>query len=48
VLDGGAVDPARLEFRRVVVTGEFVPNWPLFLDNRPLAGRSRILSADAV
>jgi cytochrome oxidase assembly protein ShyY1 len=40
VLDGAAVDPARLEFHRVIVTGEFVPNWPVFLDNRPLEGRS--------
>jgi surfeit locus 1 family protein len=40
VLDGGVIDPARLEFHRVVVTGEFVSDWPLFLDNRPLAGRS--------
>jgi cytochrome oxidase assembly protein ShyY1 len=40
VLDGGAVDPARLAFHRVIVTGEFVPNWPVFLDNRPQEGRS--------
>jgi surfeit locus 1 family protein len=40
VLDGGAVDPAHLEFHRVVVTGEFVPNWPVFLDNRPQNGRT--------
>jgi surfeit locus 1 family protein len=40
VLDGSPVDPARLEFRRVVVTGEFVPGWPVFLDNRPQEGRS--------
>jgi cytochrome oxidase assembly protein ShyY1 len=39
-LDGGAVDQARLEFHRVTVTGEFVPGWPVFLDNRPQAGRS--------
>src|SRR5690349_13530981 len=39
-LDGNAVDPARLEFHRVIVTGEFVPNWPVFLDNRPQEGRS--------
>jgi cytochrome oxidase assembly protein ShyY1 len=39
-LDGGSVDPARLEFHRVIVTGEFVPNWPVFLDNRPQEGRS--------
>ena len=40
VLGGGAIDPARLTFHRVIVTGEFVPNWPVFLDNRPQQGRS--------
>jgi cytochrome oxidase assembly protein ShyY1 len=40
VLDGTPVDPAAIEYRRVVVTGEFIPNWPLFLDNRPLEGRT--------
>ena len=40
VLDGQQVDPAAVEYRRVIVTGEFVPNWPLFLDNRPLEGRT--------
>ena len=40
VLDGKPVDPAAVEYRRVIVTGEFVPNWPLFLDNRPFEGRS--------
>jgi cytochrome oxidase assembly protein ShyY1 len=40
VLDGTPVDPAAVEYRRVVVTGEFVSNWPLFLDNRPLEGRT--------
>jgi surfeit locus 1 family protein len=39
-LDGSPLDPARLEFHRVIVTGEFVPNWPVFLDNRPQAGRT--------
>jgi cytochrome oxidase assembly protein ShyY1 len=39
-LDGSPVDPARLEYHRVIVTGEFVPNWPVFLDNRPSAGRA--------
>lgn len=43
-LDGAAVgrtiDPAALEYRRVMVTGEFVAAWPLYLDNRPLNGRS--------
>ena len=40
VLDGGAIDPAAIEFHRVIVTGEFVPNWPVFLDNRPQNGRT--------
>jgi len=31
---------AELEYRRVRVTGEFVAGWPLFLANRPMAGRS--------
>ncbi|WP_307172442.1 SURF1 family protein [Massilia sp. 9096] len=40
VLGREAVDPAAVEFRRVIVTGEFVPTWPVFLDNRPNGGRS--------
>ncbi len=36
----GAADPAQLEYHRVIVTGEFVPNWPVFLDNRPQGGRA--------
>lgn len=40
VLDGGAVDLERLAFHRVIVRGEFVPNWPVFLDNRPQGGRT--------
>jgi surfeit locus 1 family protein len=40
VLGTAAVDPAVVEYRRVIVTGEFVPNWPVFLDNRPNGGRS--------
>jgi surfeit locus 1 family protein len=39
-LTGGPVDAAQLEFHRVIVTGEFVPNWPVFLDNRPQNGRT--------
>jgi surfeit locus 1 family protein len=27
------------EYRKVSVTGEFVPGWPLFLDNRPQDGK---------
>src|SRR5438067_3681187 len=40
VLGAQPVDPAAIEFRHVIVTGEFVPNWPVFLDNRPNEGRS--------
>ncbi|HAT32514.1 MAG TPA: cytochrome oxidase biosynthesis protein [Janthinobacterium sp.] len=32
--------PAALEFRRVTVTGRFVPSWALYLDNRPYQGRA--------
>jgi surfeit locus 1 family protein len=32
--------PDAVEFRRVSVTGEFVPAWPLFLANRPQQGHS--------
>lgn len=35
-----AFDPAAIEYRRVTVTGEFISAWPLYLDNRPLGGRS--------
>ncbi len=28
------------EFRRVVATGEFLADWPLYLENRPLDGRA--------
>lgn len=40
VLGVAAVDAAAVEYRRVVVSGEFVANWPVFLDNRPNEGRS--------
>ena len=37
---GAAITPApELAYRRVTVTGEFVAGWPLFLANRPMAGR---------
>jgi len=40
VVLGPAITPgAPMEFRRVLVTGEFLPNWPVFLDNRPYQGR---------
>jgi surfeit locus 1 family protein len=40
VLGPALTAPADMEYRRVTVTGEFVRGWPLFLDNRPNAGRS--------
>ncbi len=39
-LDGAPLAAEAVEFRRVSVTGEFVASWPLYLDNRPSAGRS--------
>jgi cytochrome oxidase assembly protein ShyY1 len=39
-LGGKPVDPAAIEYRRVTATGEFVRDWPLFLDNRPFEGRT--------
>lgn len=33
-------DAAALEFRRVRMTGRFVPEWALYLDNRPYQGRA--------
>lgn len=32
------VDPAELEYRRVLVKGEFLRDWPIYLDNRPHNG----------
>jgi cytochrome oxidase assembly protein ShyY1 len=38
---GPAITPVEpMEFRRVRLTGEFLANWPVFLDNRPYQGRS--------
>ncbi|UVW29501.1 SURF1 family protein [Massilia sp. H6] len=34
-----AAAAGELAYRRVTVTGEFVGNWPIFLANRPMAGR---------
>ncbi|HWW06067.1 SURF1 family protein [Collimonas sp.] len=31
-------DVDQLEFRRMVLRGEFIPGWPVYLDNRPLNG----------
>jgi len=40
VLGAAPVDPAAVEFRHIIVTGEFVPTWPVYLDNRPYQGGS--------
>lgn len=40
VLSGGGAPERDLEYRRVRVTGEWVADWPLFLDNRPQDGRA--------
>jgi surfeit locus 1 family protein len=34
------VDPAAVEYRHLIVSGEFVPTWPVYLDNRPFQGGS--------
>ena len=34
------VEPATVEFRRLSVRGQFVPEWPVYLDNRPYQGRA--------
>lgn len=39
VLTGGTSDVPQ-EFRRVSVRGQFVPGFPIFLDNRPYQGRA--------
>jgi len=39
VLTGGTSDVPQ-EFRRVIVRGQFVPGFPVFLDNRPYQGRA--------
>jgi cytochrome oxidase assembly protein ShyY1 len=37
---GPAITPVEpMEFRRVTLTGQFLPDWPVFLDNRPYQGR---------
>jgi surfeit locus 1 family protein len=37
--------PTSIEYRRVRVTGEWVRDWPLFLDNRPLNGKAGFILA---
>jgi cytochrome oxidase assembly protein ShyY1 len=40
VLGAARLDPAAVEYRHIIVTGEFVPTWPVYLDNRPFQGGS--------
>lgn len=40
VISAAPVDAKALEDARVVVTGEFEREWPLYLENRPYNGRS--------
>jgi surfeit locus 1 family protein len=40
VLGAARASAEQLEFRHVSATGEFVRDWPVFLDNRPYQGRS--------
>lgn len=39
VLTGAPLAAAEVEYRTVSVAGQFVPSWPLFLDNRPQDGK---------
>lgn len=38
VLDSSSVSADTVEFRRVVAKGEFLPDWQVYLDNRPHRG----------
>jgi cytochrome oxidase assembly protein ShyY1 len=39
LLDGSQADMRALEYRHVRVTGRYVANWPVYLDNRPYQGQ---------
>jgi cytochrome oxidase assembly protein ShyY1 len=39
-LSGASVQPDAIEYRRVSAKGEFIRDWPLYLDNRPYQGRA--------
>ena len=41
-LTGAPLAAADVEYRRVTVTGQFVQDWPLYLDNRPYQGRAGV------
>ncbi|WP_338770796.1 SURF1 family protein [Massilia sp. METH4] len=40
VLGAQSIEPQHAQFRRVTATGTFVPDWPVYLDNRPHDGRA--------
>jgi len=40
VLAGALQPPADMEYRRVRVSGQFVADWPVYLDNRPHNGQA--------
>jgi surfeit locus 1 family protein len=42
---GTSAHPTIIEYRRVRITGEWVREWPLFLDNRPLNGKAGFILA---
>ncbi len=37
-LDSASVSPQELEYRKILVAGEFLPQWTIYLDNRPHNG----------
>jgi len=37
-----AIDISQMEYTRVVLVGEFVKEWPIYLDNRPMNGMAGI------
>lgn len=39
-LQAGVLPADELEYRRVRVKGEFIRNWPVYLDNRPYQGQA--------
>lgn len=39
-LGAAPIDPDSAAYRRVVASGHFVQDWPIYLDNRPYQGRS--------
>ena len=34
-LEGSALNPADIEYHRLLLKGEFLRDWPVYLDNRP-------------